>query len=120
MTEKPITHTSDRKLIDELVSHYKKDALNLNPGFQRDSVWKERDRAKLINSIVRNYPLPAIFLYRRNENGRLIYDVIDGKQRLESIFRFMHILRGRFSAKVKLPGAEQEEWIDWKKLCKKR
>lgn len=120
MTEKIITHTSDRKLIDELVSHYKKRALNLEPGFQRDSVWKERDRAKLINSIVRNYPLPAIFLYRRNENGRLIYDVIDGKQRLESIFKFMGILRGRFWAKVKLPGAEQEEWIDWKKLCKKR
>ena len=120
MTEKIITHTSDRKLIDELVSHYKKGALNLEPGFQRDSVWKERDRAKLINSIVRNYPLPAIFLYRRNENGRVIFDVIDGKQRLESIFKFMGILRGRFSAKVKLPGAEQEEKIDWNRLCKKR
>ena len=120
MNGQTLNHTSDRKLIDELVSHYKKRALNLEPGFQRDSVWKERDRAKLINSIVRNYPLPAIFLYRRNENGRLIYDVIDGKQRLESIFKFMGILRGRFWAKVKLPGADEEEWIDWKKLCKKR
>ena len=120
MSEKILTHTSDRKLIMELVSHYKQRALNLEPGFQRDSVWKERDRAKLINSVVRNYPLPAIFLYRRNENGRLIYDVIDGKQRLESIFMFMGVLRGRFWAKVKMPGADGEEWIDWNKLCKKR
>src|SRR5450830_47808 len=53
--------------------------------FQRQSAWKERDRAKLIESILRNYPLPAIFLYRREEDGKLVYDVIDGKQRLESI-----------------------------------
>jgi hypothetical protein len=58
--------------------------LNLDPGFQRQSVWNERDRAKLIESILRNYPLPAIFLYKRQEDGVLVYDVIDGKQRLES------------------------------------
>lgn len=120
MNEKVLNHTSDRKLIMELVSHYKQGALNLEPGFQRDSVWKERDRAHLINSILRNYPLPAIFLYRREDGGQLIYDVIDGKQRLESIFKFMGVLRGRFRAKVKLPGADKEEMIDWPRLSRKR
>ena len=120
MNEKVLNHTSDRKLIMELVSHYKQGALNLEPGFQRDSVWKERDRAHLINSILGNYPLPAIFLYRREDGGQLIYDVIDGKQRLESIFKFMGVLRGRFRAKVKLPGADKEEMIDWPRLSRKR
>lgn len=120
MSEKSLTHTSDRKLIMELASHYRQGALNLEPGFQRDSVWKERDRAHLINSVLRNYPLPAIFLYRREDGGQLIYDVIDGKQRLESIFKFMGVLRGRFRTKVKLPGEEAEEWIDWSRLCKRR
>lgn len=120
MTGNTLNHSSDRKLIMELVSHYKQGALNLEPGFQRDSVWKEKDRAHLINSVVRNYPLPAIFLYRRHEDGQLIYDVIDGKQRLESIFKFMGVLRGKFRAKVKLPGADEETWVTWGVLSKKK
>ncbi len=63
---------------------------------------KKKDRAKLIESIIRNYPLPAISLYRRHENGQLVYDVMNGKQRLESIFMFMGVMRGMFAAKVQL------------------
>lgn len=95
--------------------------LNLSPGFQRDSVWTLTDRKKLIDSIVRNYPLPAIFLYRREENGEIIYDVIDGKQRIESILMFMGLIRGqRYWAKVQLPGGDEKEWVDWATLCKKK
>lgn len=115
-----LTHTSDRKLVQELVNHYEHGWLNLEPGFQRDSVWREKDRAKLIESIIRNYPLPAIFLYRRHKNGQLVYDVIDGKQRLESIFMFMGVMRRMFGARVQLPGGEKEEWVTWRQLCKKR
>jgi Protein of unknown function DUF262 len=53
--------------------------------FQRKSVWSWSDRRRLIQSIVPNYPSPSIFLYERQENGFVMYDVIDGKQRLESI-----------------------------------
>lgn len=73
--------------------------LNLSPGFQRKSVWKDNDRKKLIDSILRGFPLPAIFLYqRKDENtGENIFDVIDGKQRLESIFLF---LKDKYSVKI--------------------
>ena len=40
---------------------YKKGNLNLTPVFQRQSVWKPSDREKLINSIYKGFPLPAIF-----------------------------------------------------------
>ena len=66
--------------------------MNLAPGFQRQSVWTERDRANLIKSILRNYPLPAIFLYKREDEGHLVFDVIDGKQRMESMFMFEKIV----------------------------
>ena len=93
--------------------------LNLSPGFQRDSVWTWGDRQKLIDSIIRNYPLPAIFLYRREENGEIIYDVIDGKQRLESILMFMGLMRGqRYWAKIHMPGDNEKDWVNWKSLCK--
>ena len=120
MTEQTLRHSSDCKLVQEIIHLYQNGNLNLEPGFQRQSVWKENDRAKLIDSIIRNYPLPAIFLYRRYEDGELIYDVIDGKQRLESILMFIGLMRGRFSAKVQLAGSERMEWIDWGTLRRRK
>jgi hypothetical protein len=92
----------------------------LEPGFQRQSVWTERDRAKLIDSILRNYPLPAVFLYRREDDGQIIYDVIDGKQRIESILMFMGKMRGRYELKTQLPGSEETERLDWRRLCRRK
>ena len=115
-----LNHHSYPKPIHDLVSLYESGKLNLNPGFQRDSVWTTKDRKKLLDSIFRNYPLPAIFLYRREENGNLIYDVIDGKQRLESIFKFMGILRGdRFTVKIQLDGNPELIEVDWNYLTRK-
>ncbi|MGI9069018.1 MAG: DUF262 domain-containing protein [Pyrinomonadaceae bacterium] len=77
-----INYTSDQKTILDLQNMYENGQLNLNPGFQRSSVWTERDRAKLINSILRNYPLPSIFLYCRNKDGNIVYDVAFCTRRL--------------------------------------
>ncbi len=82
----------------------------------RQSVWTERDRAKLIDSILRNYPVPAIFLYKRNDEGELVYDVIDGKQRLESILMFAGAMKGMFYARTQLPEAEEMELVNWAML----
>ena len=118
MTKPTITHRPETRTVTDIVNLYEDGLLNLEPGFQRQSVWSERDRAKLIESILRNYPLPAIFLYRREDEGRIIYDVIDGKQRIESILMFMGEMRGRYWVKAPLPGQDEAEWIDWRKLCK--
>ncbi|HSY20249.1 MAG TPA: DUF262 domain-containing protein [Candidatus Acidoferrales bacterium] len=111
-----ITHKTTTKSILDLQNLFDHGHLNLEPGFQRQSVWNERDRAKLIDSILRNYPLPAIFLYKREEEGNLVFDVIDGKQRLESIFMFMGAMRGKYWTRTQLPDMESVEWIDWAHL----
>jgi hypothetical protein len=113
-----ISHRPENKTITDIQNLFEDDLLNLEPGFQRQSVWSERDRAKLIDSILRNYPLPAIFFYRREEDGQIIYDVIDGKQRVESILMFMGQMRGRYDVKTQLPGGEGAEWLNWKRLCR--
>jgi hypothetical protein len=120
MTHSTLSHRPETKTIKDIENLFEDDLLNLEPGFQRQSVWSERDRMKLIDSILRNYPLPAIFLYRREENGQIIYDVIDGKQRIESILMFMGQMRGRYWLKTQLPGQDEAEWIDWKWLCKRQ
>jgi hypothetical protein len=56
------------------------------PEFQRGFVWKQVQASKLIESFLVGLPVPAVFLYteRRSQN----YFVIDGQQRLKSIFYF--------------------------------
>jgi hypothetical protein len=109
------------KTVQDIVNCHANGHLNLSPGFQRDSVWNERDRQKLIESILRKYPIPAVFFRRRQEDGEIHFDVIDGRQRIESVLMFMGKIRGRrFRAKVQLPGDDEQVWLDWRWLCRKQ
>jgi len=82
------------RTINELILMFKSRQINLDPGFQRNSVWTKADRRRLIQSVIAQYPLPSIFLYERRHKGGVIYDVIDGKQRLETLLMFTR--QGRF------------------------
>lgn len=108
------------KTIQEFVHLYSHDQLNLEPGFQRNSVWTVRDRQKLIESICSDCPIPSVFLYKSNDSrGRLKYDVIDGKQRLESVLAFQGAsgFRGeRFAVGLQLRGVDRAEDYDWRRL----
>lgn len=62
------------------------------PVFQRLSVWKDKDREDLIDTIMNGFPIPAIFICEGSTNYENIgkkYVVLDGKQRLESISQFL-------------------------------
>lgn len=68
------------------------DKINLNPKYQRSSeVWSEEKQSFLIDSLVKNFPIPPVFLHEfiDQNTGKTKYDVIDGKQRLTSIFKFI-------------------------------
>jgi hypothetical protein len=117
---KELNHNSYPKPVHDLVHLYANKQLNLNPGFQRKSVWTTKDRSKLLESIIRNYPVPAIFLYKREEKGKLVYDVIDGKQRIETILLFMGVMRGnRFTVKTQLDDNSENMVFDWNYLKRK-
>lgn len=107
----------ETKTVTDLVNLFERGALNLSPTFQRKSVWTEKDRRKLIDTLVRNFPIPALFLYERQEDGKLRYDVIDGKQRLETLLGFLGCLRGhRFIFEGDIPGFEGKQRIDARTL----
>ena len=63
--------------------------LDLSPPYQRRSVWTKKDREFFLDTIFRDYPCPAIFLHKElSDDGKTIYHVVDGKQRIETIIAF--------------------------------
>jgi hypothetical protein len=56
------------------------------PGFQRNYVWDIKRASRLIESLLIGLPIPQIFLYEEGKNSFL---VIDGQQRLMSIYYFI-------------------------------
>lgn len=67
-----------------------KEQLNLDPPYQRRSVWSVKDKRFFIDTILNNYPAPPIFLHKElDDHGRAVFHVVDGRQRLETIFGFM-------------------------------
>ncbi|MFJ2024941.1 DUF262 domain-containing protein [Streptomyces sp. NPDC087897] len=63
--------------------------LDLNPPYQRRSVWNLTYKQFFIDSLIRNYPAPTIFLQVDVAVDRpMVYRVIDGKQRLTALFEF--------------------------------
>lgn len=65
------------------------------PGFQRNFVWDIKKSSKLIESLILGLPVPQLFIY---EQGRNNFLVIDGQQRLMSVYYF---IKQRFPKKEK-------------------
>jgi hypothetical protein len=66
------------------------DALRLNPHFQRRAVWTKAAKVFLIDTILRRYPIPKVFI-RTNvdiETKKSFREVVDGQQRLRAIVEF--------------------------------
>jgi len=79
---------------------HRSNKLDLEPPYQRgDLVWSRDYQAFFIDTILRNYPAPAIFLHvETSKDGYTIYRVVDGKQRLTAIFEF---IEGNFTVPKK-------------------
>lgn len=71
----------------ELYRKYKKDQLILEVDFQRNTVWGYKQKCELIESILMGLPLP-IFYFKQQNNAT--YVVVDGKQRLSTLFEFLN------------------------------
>ena len=76
--------------IGELINLYKDDELDIHPEFQRFYRWSDEQKSRLIESILLGIPIPSIFVSQR-EDG--VWDVIDGLQRLSTIFELVGVLK---------------------------
>ncbi|MFC4930501.1 DUF262 domain-containing protein [Massilia sp. GCM10023247] len=77
--------------IGELLNLYRDGELDIHPEFQRVFRWLPEQKSRLIESLLLGIPLPPIYV-ATNEDGE--WEVIDGVQRLSTIFEFMGELSG--------------------------
>lgn len=92
--EYDITATPNDFNVSTLFNFIESGAVRI-PGFQRNFVWDQVRASKLIESLVLGIPVPQLFLYEQARNRFL---VIDGQQRLMSIYYF---IKRRFPRKDK-------------------
>src|SRR5271167_417124 len=85
----PMDYRNTELKLDQLVSYFNEEKINLSPVFQRGRVWNLKMRRELVKNILRRRPIPAIFLYKDEAGSKYTYAILDGKQRLESIVMFI-------------------------------
>jgi Protein of unknown function DUF262 len=104
--------------IGEWLSMYEREELDIHPEFQRFYRWSAAQKTALIESILLGIPIPPIFVSQRDDG---VWDVVDGLQRLSTIFQFMGILKDDQKERVKplilektkyLPALQGIEWAN--------
>jgi hypothetical protein len=77
---------SSPKSVQSLYAWYADGKLWVNRRYQRKLVWTLEEKQKLVESVLRRYPIPAILLAERDSGD---YEVIDGLQRLHTLMSFI-------------------------------
>lgn len=77
-------------VIQDLINLDNLGELNLNPWYQRRSVWNESQKAYLINTLFERKPIPALYIRHSIdfEREKSIKEVVDGQQRVRAILDF--------------------------------
>ncbi|MDP9380884.1 MAG: DUF262 domain-containing protein [Chloroflexota bacterium] len=79
----------NRQTISWFVDLHRRQLLDMDPPYQRRSVWNQRYREDFIETVLLGYPAPSIFLHEDiDSDGNQRYAVVDGKQRLTAVMDF--------------------------------
>lgn len=97
--------------LETMVKKIEKGIIKLNPEYQRNHRWSNETSSKLIESLILNIPIPIIYISQDmgvdddDIEGIARYSVIDGQQRLTSIYKF-------FKGEYALEGLETLDGIN--------
>lgn len=95
--------------IGEWVSLYEDGDLDIHPEFQRFYRWSDVQKSNLIESILLGIPLPPIFVSQRKDG---VWDVIDGLQRLSTIFQLLGVLKDTNGKQVEPLRLSKTKYLD--------
>ena len=88
----------------DLLSWQESGLLQISPKFQRRSVWSTAAKGHFVDSVLLEYPIPPIHIrLASGPGGRTVREVIDGQQRIRSIFDFI-------ACGYRIPRAVSRDW----------
>lgn len=102
--------------ISEWASIYENKEIDIHPEFQRFYRWSDTQKTNLIESILLGIPIPPVFVSQRKDG---VWDVVDGLQRLSTIYHFLGLLKDENSNYIApltltgtkyLPSLEGKNW----------
>ena len=67
--------------------------LIVDPSYQRRSIWNEKDKVRLIETILLHFVVPELFFWKAStdpETGSSITHIVDGQQRITAIYSFIN------------------------------
>ncbi|HWF15814.1 MAG TPA: DUF262 domain-containing protein [Acidimicrobiales bacterium] len=77
--------------VSDFLGWQREESLILSPSFQRRPVWKPMAKSFLIDTLVRGFPVPVVYIRERVDLDiqRTVREVVDGQQRLRTIISFI-------------------------------
>lgn len=85
--------TDNRKSIKEISTMFEDASLIVDDTYQRRSVWSEKDKIRLIETVLLNLIIPVLFFWKADtdpDTGASITHVVDGQQRIKAICSFIN------------------------------
>ena len=86
--------------------------LNIRPAFQREFIYKEKQRNEVLNTVRNDFPLNVMYWVKSGEES---YEMLDGQQRTISVCQYIN---GDFSIQYQyfhnLTKDEQQQILDYK------
>ena len=82
-----------RKSISEISSMFENGNLIVDDTYQRRSVWSEKDKIRLIETVLLNLVIPVLFFWKADtdpETGNSITHIVDGQQRIKAICSYIN------------------------------
>lgn len=85
--------TDNRKTINEISSMFDDGGLMVDNTYQRRSVWSEKDKIRLIETVLLKLIIPVLFFWKAEtdpDTGTSITHIVDGQQRIKAICSFIN------------------------------
>ncbi|MFD6894104.1 DUF262 domain-containing protein [Rhodococcus sp. NPDC060086] len=82
------------------------------PDYQREYVWEEDRKHRFIESLLMGLPIPFLFFWENDEDGRL--EIVDGSQRIRTILEFIdgNLRLGELETLTKVSGFQFDDLKD--------
>jgi len=73
-------------------NQYLNGALEIRPPYQRKPVWTPRQKCYLVETILKNLPIPEIYVQKTmTPEGKATYAIVDGQQRIRTVLQFIGV-----------------------------